>query len=95
MKKLFGILIIIGGILLALYLGLWVMFIHPIKTACKAYDVGMLTGMLLGKTILLCIFASVVGGFIAWLSIVIGGILIETSSYSHKNLKKGSNKIKW
>lgn len=78
MKKLLGVLIIIAGIAGGLYVGGWLLFAQPIIAACKAFDAGMLTGMIVGMTVLKCIFASVVGGFIAWIGSVIGMLLINS-----------------
>jgi len=72
LKKLIGILFIALGILGGLYVGGWMMFIQPIISACKAFDIGELTGMIVGVTILKCIFASAVGSFIVWAGITIG-----------------------
>ena len=59
-----GFLIILAGILGGLYVGGWIMFIKPIIAACAAFDAGTLTGMIVGTTILKCIFASCVGTLI-------------------------------
>lgn len=75
MKNIIGNLIIIAGILCGLYVGGWLMFIQPIIEVCKAFDVGTLTGLMVGITVLKCIFASTVGGIIAYVGIVIGNII--------------------
>ena len=41
------------------------MFIKAILIACHAFDIGSLTAVLVGKTIIKCVFASVVGAVIA------------------------------
>lgn len=84
MKKLLGVLFIITGILGGLYVGGWLMFIQPIIDACKSFDAGTLTGTIVGVTVLKCIFASVVGGLIAWLGCVIGQLLLIGSVYKSK-----------
>ena len=43
------------------YVGGWLMFIRPIIEACRHFDAGTLTGVIIGVTILKCIFASTVG----------------------------------
>ena len=52
------------------------MFIKPIIEACKAFDSGTLTGMIVGVTVLKCIFASFVGSIIAYVGCLIGGGLV-------------------
>lgn len=53
------------------------MFIQPIISACTAFDAGLLTGLIVGMTILKCMFASLVGGIIAYIGIFVGGLLIS------------------
>lgn len=76
MKKLFGVLFIIAGILGGLYVGGWLLFVQPIIDACKAFDSGTLTGTIVGWTVVKCIFASVIGGLITWIGSVIGQLLL-------------------
>lgn len=76
MKKLLGVLFIIAGITGGLYVGGWLMFVQPIIDACKHFDAGTLTGTIVGVTVLKCIFASFVGGVIAWVGSVIGQLLL-------------------
>ena len=64
MKKIIGKLLIIAGALGGLYIGGWCMFIQPIIDVCKAFDAGTLTGMIVGVTVIKCIFASFVGWLI-------------------------------
>ena len=73
MKNIIGVLIMIAGILCGLYVGGWLMFIQPIIEACKAFDAGTLTGLMVGITVLKCIFASFVGSVVAYAGIIIGG----------------------
>lgn len=65
----------IAGILGAAYVGFWLMFIQPILNACQAFDAGTLTGMVIGVTILKCIFAGSVGMLIFFVSYYIGSYL--------------------
>lgn len=46
---------IIGGIVLSIYVGGWLLFIKPIVALCAAYDVGTLTGSIIGWTIFECL----------------------------------------
>lgn len=62
---------LIGGIVIGLYVGGWVMFIRPIIEACRHFDAGTLTGVIVGVTILKCIFASTVGSLIIYVSAAI------------------------
>lgn len=63
-KALFAVMIFIGGIILALYFGLWVMFIKAILAACAAFDAGTLTATLVGWTVIKCLLASTVAALI-------------------------------
>jgi hypothetical protein len=77
LRVLLGLLLIAIGVILALYVGGWLLFIKPILAACAAYDTGTLTGVIVGKTVLKCIFASEIGGFIAWIFAVIGVAIMK------------------
>ena len=66
-KDIFGVLLIIAGILGELYVGTYIMFIKPIIEACKAFDAGTLTGMIIGTTVLKCVFSGAVGGIILYI----------------------------
>ena len=76
MKKIIGALIIVIGIVIGLYIGGWIMFVQPIIQACMAFDAGVLTGVIVGTTILKCIFASCVGGIIAYIGVWIGSLIM-------------------
>ena len=75
MKIFIGNLLILAGIICGLYTGGWIMFIKPIIEACKAFDSGTLTGLIVGVTILKCIFATTVGYMIIYVGAIIGTIL--------------------
>ena len=47
-KFILAVLIFVGGIVAAIYFGLWAMFIKSILTACAAFDAGTLTATLVG-----------------------------------------------
>ena len=72
-----GMLIIIASILGGLYIGIWCMFVQPIIEACRAFDTGILTGMIIGTTILKCIFSGTIGTSIAYIGYYIGMSLIH------------------
>ena len=75
-RTVLGVLIMVVGFALAGYIGIWEMFIGPIIDACKHFDAGTLTGLMVGKTIIKCIFASTVSSLIAWLSYFVGMSII-------------------
>lgn len=70
MKNILGNVVFILSIIAAAYIGLWVMFIDPIFYACSCFDAGMLTGTVIGTTILKCIFASPVAGIIMFIGML-------------------------
>lgn len=78
MKYIIGWIVFIGSIVGGLYVGGWLMFIQPIIEACKAFDAGTLTGLMVGTTVLKCIFASTVSGFIVYIGSAISKTLFES-----------------
>ena len=74
MKYAIAWIIAVGGVALGIYVGLWLMFIKPILGCCTAYDLGMLTGHMIGITIIKCLFATPVANIIVT---VIGAIAKE------------------
>lgn len=72
LKFIIGCIIIVGSIAASAYVGIWEMFIGPIIDACKAFDAGTLTALMVGKTIIKCFFASTVSALILWIGPVIG-----------------------
>ena len=76
-KVIMGWSVLIGSIVGGLYVGGWMMFIQPIIEACKAFDAGTLTGLIVGTTVLKCVFASAVGGIIVWIGAVIANSLFK------------------
>ena len=77
MKAIMGWIVLIGSIVGGLYVGGWMMFIQPIIEACKAFDAGTLTGLIVGTTVLKCIFAGTVGAIIVWIGSVIATVLFK------------------
>ena len=71
-RTVLGVLIMVVGFAIAGYIGIWEMFIGPIIDACKHFDAGTLTGLIIGKTVIKCIFASTVSSLIAWVSYITG-----------------------
>lgn len=78
MKNVIGILVTIIGIAAGLYIGGWLMFIQPIIEACQHFDAGTLTGVIVGTTVLKCIFASAVGSVIAYVGVFLGVIIRDS-----------------
>ena len=77
MKYIIGWIVLIGSVVCGVYVGGWLMFIQPIIEACKAFDAGTLTGLIVGTTVLKCIFASTVGALIVWIGSSIATILFK------------------
>lgn len=74
-----GVIIMVLSIVVAAYVGVWCMFIQPILDACRAFDTGTLTGMIIGITVLKCIFSGTVSAIIILIGRVIGSIFITKS----------------
>lgn len=74
MRNVLAVLIFIAGVLLACYVGGWVLFIKPILAACAAFDSGTLTATVLGVTVIKCLLASVVSSLIITVASVIAKI---------------------
>lgn len=64
MKYAIAWIIAVGAVVLGIYVGLWLMFFKPILGCCTAYDLGMLTGYMVGITIIKCILAAPVANII-------------------------------
>lgn len=71
------VLIFIASIAAGLYVGGWVMFIQPIIDACAHFDAGTLSAVVIGTTIIKCIFASTVGGLIVTFGIMVAGFIVS------------------
>lgn len=67
-----GNILIVLGILLGVYVGLWKMFICPIIVVCTAFDSGTLTAMLVGASVIKMIFAPFVGSLIGYIACILG-----------------------
>ena len=76
-KVILAVLIFFGGIVAAIYFGLWVMFIKSILTACAAFDAGTLTATLVGWTVIKCLLASAVSSLIVWITTTISTFLCK------------------
>lgn len=83
-----GILLFICGISLALYLGIWVMFIGGIIGLIEAvvtiFNSGVVEGWLIGASILKIMFAGLVGYLSGAILIAPAMILMEVESRKRK-----------
>lgn len=79
-KVIIGVVSLIAGTIGSLYVGGWCMFIQPIIEACKAFDAGTLTGLMVGATILKCIFASFVGSVIFFIGYLLSVLFFQFSA---------------
>ena len=77
-RTILGWIVFIGSAVYGVYVGAWLMFIKPIIEACKAFDAGTLTGLLVGTTVLKCLFASLVGWIIVYVGSVVAQRLMST-----------------
>lgn len=77
MRTVLAILILMTGVLLACYVGGWVLFIKPILAACAAFDAGTLTATVLGVTVIKCLLASAVASLIIGVASGIAKILAD------------------
>jgi hypothetical protein len=77
MKQHIGIIIIVVGWLIALYVGLWVMFAQPIIDACKQFDAGTLTAAIIGTMLVKCFLAGIVGSVIGFIGMFIGQFFLD------------------
>ena len=78
MKKIIGYLFTVIGILIGLYISVWLMFVQPILEAYIYFNAGTLTGTVIGITVLKCVLANVVGGIFVWGSIILGSIIADS-----------------
>lgn len=75
MRKFIGLLFTIGGLLLGLYVGLWLMFVKPIMDVCLAIDNNAISAVIVGIAIIKCVLAGFIGWVIAYIGIMIGGVI--------------------
>lgn len=74
-RRVMANIVTIAGLVLAAYVGGWIMFIKPIIAACVAFDAGTLTAVMVGMTVLKVVFASVVAGIIIVATYVIAELI--------------------
>ena len=75
-KRILSVLIFIIGLLLAGYIGGWLLFIKPIIACCAAFDAGNLTALMVGISIIKIVFATAISSIIFWVASMIS-ILIS------------------
>ena len=78
-RVILGWIVFIGSAVGGVYVGAWLMFIKPIIEACKAFDAGTLTGLMVADTVLMCLFASVAGWSIVYVGSIVAQRLFETA----------------
>lgn len=74
-----GWIVVVLSVVLGLYVGGYLMFIKPIVACLVAFDTGVLTGSMIGWTIVKCIFAGTVGGVIFIIGHYIAMIFLHLS----------------
>lgn len=77
MKKVLAVGMIIVGILLGLYLGLWVMFVGGIVGLVEIFKSGNIEGMAIALNIVKIVFASAVGTLAAYILVIPGWVMIN------------------
>lgn len=77
MKNIIAIIIIWLGCVLALYVGGWLMFIKPIIDVILAFQAGIVTGSMIALAIIKILFASIVGGIIAYIGFIIAAFIAD------------------
>lgn len=75
MKNIIAIIIIWLGCVLALYVGGWLMFIKSIIDLILGFQAGMVTGSMIALAIIKILFASIVGGIIAYIGFIIAAFI--------------------
>jgi hypothetical protein len=71
------ILILIASIVLSMYTGGWLLFLKPIFTVYNLFYIGELTGGIIFKTIVECIFAPIVSWIIFGIGYIISMVIIN------------------
>lgn len=81
MKAIIGLLMILGGLALGAYVGLWLMFVGGIIQVIEAVQVTPVNASGIAWGIVRIVFASAAGWLSAWLLILPGLRLITSSKY--------------
>lgn len=76
-KPIVAILLILLGIAGGIYVGAWLMLSKPIIACLTAFDAGSITAVIVGTTILKCIFSVPTGVLVFIVCCAIASILLE------------------
>lgn len=76
-KNIVGISLMIIGIVLGCYLGIWVMFIGGILEIAHAIDIHQVTTVLIATNIIKMFFSGFIGVFIGFVGVGIGMAITE------------------
>lgn len=77
MMTLLGVLFVIAGAVLGMYVGIYKMIIVPIVALCVAISAGTVTTLLVASVVLKVLFAGTVGYLIFTIFYVIGYVLMS------------------
>ena len=77
MKKVLGVLMILLGVGLGLYIGVWVMFVGGIAGMVEIIQSNNFESMEIAKNVAKVVFAGAVGGIVAQLLIIPGYVLLN------------------
>lgn len=77
MKNVLAVLVFIGGLALASYLGGYLIFTEAIMSARAALDVDMPTALIVGITVIKCLLGYVVTSVIVWATLTTTKIIVN------------------
>lgn len=77
LRKIIGNMIMLLGVAVGLYVGLWLMFIRPIIETAAAFDNGTITAMMVAGAILQVLLSTGTGSVIAGIGIIAGAAVKE------------------
>ena len=75
MRAIIGLIIIIAGIIGALYIAVWWGIVDPIMTVAEAIDTDTVTASLVGWEVCKFFLKEIVAGIVAWAAIIIGKLV--------------------
>lgn len=75
MKNVISCIILIASIVLGVYVGFFVLFIHPIMAIANGYDAGTLTGAFVAVNIVKCLLAGTCGSLIIYIGSAISTLI--------------------
>jgi len=77
MKKVLGVIFIILGVVIGLYVGMWLLLILPIIDICQHIDANTITATLVGINAIKILLSSFIGYFIFATLYAIGIVLMD------------------